>query len=127
VATLQAEESEMKLSLARAKERWEMLGEERDAKDLERLQSYEKVFFEDIGKVQSYNRHAGSLWACSGFRVHQKTKFGLDWALIQLLDRRTTSNLVSLFFSFFSRLRSSLLRPLLADNTDHELRHSLLK
>jgi hypothetical protein len=86
--------------LVKARERWEMFGEERDAQTIQKLEDRGQILSQKIGKIRSFNRDAGDLWACSGYRVHPQTKYGLDWALVRLPDNREIPNLVSLLSVF---------------------------
>ncbi|KAI9776272.1 MAG: hypothetical protein M1839_000506 [Geoglossum umbratile] len=51
----------MRQDLVRAKERWDMLGEEGSARDAERLQANEHNILQNIKESGSLNRDAGNL------------------------------------------------------------------
>jgi hypothetical protein len=83
--------------LIRAREKWELFKDERDARNIRTWEGRLQLFYEQMNDIQIFNRDAGSLWASSGFRVHPKDNFGLDWALVRLPDHRSTPNIVCFF------------------------------
>jgi hypothetical protein len=90
--------------LVRAREKWGILGEERDARNIQRLEASKYNLLRNEEKIRLYKHYAGNLWACSGYRIHPLTEFGLDWALVRLPDHHTMLNLISLLSTFFSSL-----------------------
>ncbi|KAI9765201.1 MAG: hypothetical protein M1839_005608 [Geoglossum umbratile] len=52
--------------LAKARERWEMLGEERDKERIQLLESRKKSSSQLLSELKAFNRDAGNLWAASG-------------------------------------------------------------
>ena len=93
-------ENDIEPQLAKAKEKWEMFGEKRDADYFQQLKDQQQKLYQQINTIQMFNRDAGSLYACSGFRVHPQSKFGLDWALVKLPNHRSMQNLVCFSFYF---------------------------
>ncbi|KAI9778204.1 MAG: hypothetical protein M1839_008321 [Geoglossum umbratile] len=80
--------------LAKARERWEMLGEERDKERIQLWESRKKPISQLVKELKAFNRDAGNLWAASGFRIHPQTQFGIDWALVKFLGNRPTPNML---------------------------------
>ena len=89
--------------LAIARERWEMLGEERDKKRIQLWESRKETSSQLIEELEAFKRDAGNLWAASGFRVHPQNRFGIDWALVKFPKHRPTPNIVSLHIVYFYR------------------------
>ena len=85
----------LKEELKKADEILKFDGSKRNAKTVESFTKKQRVIAQDLEMVNAFDRGAGSLWAGSGFRVQQETRFGLDWALVRLPKHRPTLNLVS--------------------------------
>ncbi|KAI9781050.1 MAG: hypothetical protein M1839_006325 [Geoglossum umbratile] len=80
--------------LAKARERWGMLGEERDKERIQLLESRKKTRSQNLEELKAFNRDAGKLWAASGFRIHPQNQFGIDWALVKFPGNRSTPNML---------------------------------
>jgi hypothetical protein len=93
-------ELDIEQPLVRAREKWEMFKDERDASNVRRWEDHRRLYYEQINDIQMFNCDAGPLWAGSGFRVHPENNFGLDWALVKLPDHRSTPNLVRFFLIY---------------------------
>ena len=103
---LQEMKSNLDEMLEKARESLELFHEKHDARKLRALENRCQEINEEVAGRQ-IKREAGFLWAASGFRIDVQTKFGLDWALIQLPSHRVTSNHVgslsiSLGYSIFN-------------------------